>query len=305
LDTHLERTTGPDIDHHAILDQLPIAVAVLDPRGTVVNTNRAWRSAASTTHDRVASLAIGQALDVIRGDADRPASAVEEHLLEGILRVQAGRSERFDLHYRLPGEADEGDRWFLFNATAAQAGGSILSRLETTSQEEVHEALVDFAFHDALTNLPNRSLISDRIRMALGRTNRSGSWTVVVFADLDGFKAVNDVHGHLAGDQVLTEVARRLLTVIRSEDTCGRWGGDEFVLVLELPDLTAIDSVATRVTEAVELPIQVDGEVIQIGVSLGAAAANHLVPVDDLLRRADEAMYSSKHGGHGITVVTV
>ncbi len=305
MDARIDLTAGQTVDHEAVFDQLPTALAVIDARGWVVTTNESWRSAAAAAADCVASLATGQHLDDACPPTGGEVAAVEEHLLEGILRVQSRRSQRFDLHYRLPVDEGDGDRWFLFNATAHRYGGSILSRIETTSHEQVHEALVDLAFHDALTSLPNRSLVSDRIGMALGRTNRSGGWTAVVFADLDGFKAVNDSHGHLAGDQVLSEVARRLLTVVRSEDTCGRWGGDEFVLVLELPNLSAIDTIARRVVDVLAPPIEVNGSQITLGASLGAAMADHLVPVDDLLRLADDAMYTSKRHGQGITVVTL
>ncbi len=307
MDAPIDLTAGTVVDHGAVFDQLPMALAVLDHAGTVVSTNRAWRAAAVDPPDRVAGLRIGDRLGAgeSRGPQDHDTAAAEDHLVEGILRVQGGRSTRFDLHYRLPTEDGEGDRWFLFNATANRSGGTLLSRIETTTQEQVHEALVDLAFHDALTSLPNRSLVSDRIGMALGRTNRSGAWTAVVFADLDGFKDVNDRYGHLVGDQVLAEIARRLMTVVRSEDTCGRWGGDEFVLVLELPDRAAIDAVASRVVDALRPPIEVNGVSIQLGASLGAAMADHLVPVDELLRVADDAMYSSKRESSGITVVTI
>ena len=303
MKARIDLTAGASVDHRAIFDRLPIALAVLDAEGRIIGTNGAWKSAALDPADRVAALHEGELIELAAGTVEDPATPAEDHLLEGINRVQTRRSGRFDLHYRM--QAEGGDRWFLFNATVNEDGGSILSRIETTTQEEVHEALVDLAFHDSLTGLPNRSLVSDRIGMALGRANRSGSWIAVVFADLDGFKVINDSHGHLVGDQVLVEVARRLLTVVRAEDTCGRWGGDEFVLVLELPDRDALDVVLERVIESLEPPFDVQGTPMRLSASLGVAMAHHLVPVDEVLRLADDAMYKSKRDKHPFTVVTM
>jgi diguanylate cyclase (GGDEF)-like protein len=98
----------------------------------------------------------------------------------------------------------------------------------------VQEVLSDLAFHDSLTGLPNRALVLDRLRMAMIRGQRTLFMPAVVFIDLDGFKAINDELGHDAGDAVLQEVGQRLTRTVREHDTCGRWGGDEFVLVVEL-----------------------------------------------------------------------
>lgn len=286
----------------ASFEALPASLAVLDAEGRVITTNRAWRSAMAEPTDRLAALSVGDHLDAVRDASGSEPTPTEEHLLEGISRVQDGRSERFDLHY-CASFADQ-DRWFVFNASALSGGGSVLSRLETTVHEQVNEALADLAFHDPLTGLPNRSLVADRIGMTLGRTNRSGAWTAVIFADLDGFKQVNDTLGHLTGDQVLVEVAQRLLTVVRAEDTCGRWGGDEFVLVMELPHAEAVEAIAARVRTVLAPPVLADGVPLRLGASLGVALASRLYPVDELLRVADDAMYTAKRDGTGLHVVT-
>lgn len=286
----------------ATFDVLPMSVAVLDADGWVVLTNRAWRAAEPEGIDRLAGLSLGDHLDAVSDPTRQEPTPTEQYLVEGTCRVLDGRSERFELHYRLA--YGDHDRWFVFNASALPEGGLVLSRLETTEHDQANEALADLAFHDPLTRLPNRSLVADRIGMTLGRTNRSGAWTAVMFADLDGFKKVNDTLGHLTGDQVLVEVAQRLLTVVRAEDTCGRWGGDEFVLVMELPDADAVPAIAARVKAALAPPVLADGTLLQLDASLGVALAGRLYPVDELLRLADDAMYTAKRDGTGLHVVT-
>lgn len=301
-DLDLTTAERPDLVSDAF-DALPTAVAVLDPNGLLVMANRAWHRATEDGADGLCRLRVGDHLSAVLDGGDDGPSPTEEYLLEGIGRVLQRRSERFDLHYKVAGP--EGDRWFLLAAGAIAGDGIALTRIETTMHEMAHEALADLAFHDALTGLPNRTLVADRIGMALGRTNRSGAWTAVVFADLDGFKNVNDTLGHHAGDHVLVEVAQRLLTVIRSEDTCGRWGGDEFVLVLELPNAEAVEAVANRIGAAFDEPIAVaEDQTVTLRASLGVALARHLYPVDELLRLADDAMYTAKRDGSGLNVVT-
>ncbi len=145
------------------------------------------------------------------------------------------------------------------------------------------------ALHDPLTGLPNRTLLADRLRLALSRLQRTDTLLAVLFLDLDGFKAVNDTLGHAAGDQFLVEVAHRLRGVLRGGDTAARLGGDEFVVLCEVAGPAEAQLVAERVVE------QVPG-----GVSVGVALASD--GDEDpaaLLRAADAAMYVVKRSGGG------
>jgi len=111
--------------------------------------------------------------------------------------------------------------------------GIVTNARDVTSRKTTEAELVQLTFRDPLTGLPNRALLMDRVAVALARTARSGDMLAVLFCDLDGFKGINDVLGHAAGDQVLISVARRLARAVRQADTVARRGGDEFVVVCD------------------------------------------------------------------------
>jgi diguanylate cyclase (GGDEF)-like protein len=158
------------------------------------------------------------------------------------------------------------------------------------------------AFHDALTGLANRGLFLDRLARALARAQRHHTGLLVLFADLDGFKQVNDSLGHQAGDQVLVEVAARLTAVLRSSDSLARLGGDEFLMLLEeVHGDQELSSAAARVRAAItDNPIVIDGQALALDVTIGLVRANesHGSP-EELIRDADAAMYQAKHDGRG------
>ena len=159
------------------------------------------------------------------------------------------------------------------------------------------EALTHRALHDGLTGLPNRELFEDRLEQALARARRRTVPLAVLFVDLDGFKQVNDVHGHEAGDAVLVEAGRRLRTLVRTADTVSRYGGDEFtILAEEVGDEEAALHLGERV--AAELGRPYPGG-LEIAASVGIAfTANPAATTPDgLIRRADHAMYRSKRPG--------
>ncbi len=158
------------------------------------------------------------------------------------------------------------------------------------------------AMHDALTGLPNRTLLFERVDRALLGAKRHGLSTALLFCDLDGFKAVNDRFGHEAGDVLLREVADRIRRVIRPSDTVARLGGDEFVVLCErLGDPGTPETIAQRIVDVLSRPYAVDGETLEISASVGiaATAAGGEEPAGDLLLRADVAMYEAKQAGRG------
>jgi diguanylate cyclase (GGDEF)-like protein len=164
---------------------------------------------------------------------------------------------------------------------------------EITSRKIAEQELRHRANHDALTDLPNRSLALERITRSVGLGE-----TLVVFADLDRFKAVNDQLGHTAGDELLVQAARRLRACLRSEDLVARFGGDEFLICISDPaTVEDVDSVAAKVLDAMRYPFHLDGRSVTTTVSVGAARGR---PGDDpaeLIRRADAAAYRSKRSG--------
>ncbi len=165
------------------------------------------------------------------------------------------------------------------------------------SSERAHTA----SLHDGLTGLPNRTLILERLEHAALRGKRSGKTAVVLFIDLDRFKAVNDTYGHRFGDELLIAVAARLLELIRPCDTAARLCGDEFVILLEdIEDAWQASVVMGRVKAALARPFVVSGTDVKISASVGIAVGdNSLSASDRLLDDADAAMYRAKHrDGH-------
>jgi diguanylate cyclase (GGDEF)-like protein/PAS domain S-box-containing protein len=161
------------------------------------------------------------------------------------------------------------------------------------------EALEHRALHDDLTGLPNRTLLLDRIALALHRSARDQAGVAVLFVDLDRFKNVNDTLGHAAGDVVLREVARRLQGVLRAGDTVGRLGGDEFLMVCaDIGGVVDAMAVAARVSECLQPPVVFDSHELPVRASVGVALADgpHVAP-DAIIRDADHAMYRAKEQG--------
>lgn len=160
------------------------------------------------------------------------------------------------------------------------------------SEQTIHHQ----AFHDTLTNLPNRKLLEDRLAMSLNRAQRHKERIGVIFIDLDGFKIINDTLGHSVGDELLRKVAERLGSCIRREDTLSRWGGDEFIIVLVgVLDGTQTVRTAEKITAALKPTFKIYHHILHIGASMGIA----IYPEDGrdiqaLLKNADTALYRSK-----------
>ncbi|MGC9457664.1 MAG: EAL domain-containing protein, partial [Halothiobacillaceae bacterium] len=168
------------------------------------------------------------------------------------------------------------------------------------SHIKAHEdELARIANHDALTGLPNRRLLQDRIQQAIARARRDGRMLAVCFMDLDGFKPINDRYGHEVGDQLLVQVSRRLAETLRASDTLARLGGDEFVLLIgDLHDTDEAAPIARRLLELIATPISLAVGEVRVSGSVGLA----LYPddgedADILLRHADHAMYQAKSEG--------
>ena len=164
------------------------------------------------------------------------------------------------------------------------------------------DALKKVAHHDSLTELPNRYLLLDRLGQAITSSNRNQTSFALCFIDLDGFKPVNDEHGHDAGDFVLREVGRRLTECIRENDTVARIGGDEFVLILvDVEIASGINATLERILATIKKPIAIpEGVEVTISLSMGVTIfPDDLSSPDDLLNHADEAMYVAKNKGPG------
>ena len=169
-----------------------------------------------------------------------------------------------------------------------------LSRAIERKQAERHAE--HLAHHDALTGLPNRLLLLDRLAQAILRTRRARRVLAVLFFDLNDFKSINDTFGHDVGDRLLKEVARRLSQRIRAADTVARLGGDEFTVILpEISGIAEADRFACKLQDALSAPFMIDGRALHISVSIGISLfPEHGETSEDLLRGADIAMYEAK-----------
>ncbi len=175
---------------------------------------------------------------------------------------------------------------------------SLFSDITTVKAHELQ--LEQLAHFDELTKLPNRVLLADRLRQAMRQVQRHGHWLAVVFLDLDGFKSINDNHGHDTGDQLLTAVTARMRAALRDGDTLARVGGDEFVAVLvDLPEAGACTPLMTRLLKAAREPLMLGDNTLQVSASLGVTFYPQPGDIDaeQLQRQADQAMYQAKLAG--------
>ena len=177
--------------------------------------------------------------------------------------------------------------------------GCVLIFHNTTEKFQLMEQISWQAGHDTLTHLPNRTLLSDRITQAIAHAHLQEHMLLVCFMDLDGFKAVNDQHGHELGDKLLIEVAHRLLNVVRSDDTVSRLGGDEFVLLLsEIDTMDEVDILITRILDEMSRPYLIAQQTLKISASIGVTVFPFdSSDTDTLIRHADQAMYEAKQSG--------
>ncbi len=180
--------------------------------------------------------------------------------------------------------------------------GIVLNARDISERKAFEEQLAHQAFHDPVTNLPNRALFVERVRHAISRSRRESGELGVIFLDIDDFKTINDSLGHGAGDTALIDVAKRLSLSIRSSDTAARFGGDEFVVLLEDLDgtETAVE-VAERILEDLRQPLMVAGKELVVRGSIGISIleGDSTASADELIRDADAAMYIAKRDGKG------
>ena len=194
-------------------------------------------------------------------------------------------------------------RWCHVESTISHhPEGLIFNSRDVTKRVELQTQLEHLAFHDTLTGLPNRALFADRVAHALRKRTASTAPPAVLFVDLDGFKAVNDSHGHATGDALLRLAARRLQDCVRAGDTVARLGGDEFAALLEggagaCP--FTVGEVAERFVSALSKPYRINTIGAVVSASVGIAVATPGITPDELLHNADLAMYQAKAAGKG------
>jgi len=235
------------------------------------------------------------------GIGSTPAEWFDRVHPDDLPRVQAkveaaleGRDSLFEDEYRIRHQ-DGSFRWVLGRGFAVRDPDGVAYRMAGAQTD-----VTDRRAYDPLTGLPNRALFVERLDGALGRTRRRrGYLFAVLFLDLDRFKLINDSLGHLAGDRLLTVLSRRLLSCIRPGDVVGRFGGDEFAILLDnIADAEDGTHIAERILTSVGEPIDLDGHEAALSGSIGIAfSATGYEKAEDLLRDADTAMYRAKSLG--------
>ncbi len=210
-------------------------------------------------------------------------------------RVRNGEPQTFDSVIRHPRGATDLHVTAIPITNNGEFVGIFGMAKDVTERNRLQNALAEQANHDPLTGLPNRRMFSERLNAAF----HTGQHPSVLFIDLDGFKAVNDADGHEFGDEVLRAAAQRIASTLRASDLAGRFGGDEFsVLIGDAADPEVATSIAARITEAMSRPFAIRGRPVKVTASVGIA---YTLPSgdspSDLLRRADLAMYQAKESG--------
>ncbi|WP_433826676.1 diguanylate cyclase domain-containing protein [Actinoplanes sp. CA-015351] len=270
----------------ALFQHAPDLVSVLDGRGRIVFSSP---SAMAVLGYKTGALAGHSVFDLIHPEDEPEMRQRLSRLLDdldGVVRMQC-RARSADGEYR----------WFEFTASNQMhnpaLSGVVINARDISENRAFQERLTHEAQHDPLTGLPNRRRMQDVLDSSLASTP-----VAVLFVDLDGFKPVNDVHGHEVGDELLRQVSDRLTACVRETDVLARVGGDEFVVLM--PGVLSEKDAATmsgRIRYVLELPFRIGGQEILIGASIGVHLAPAAENPDAALRAADHAMYAIKHAG--------
>lgn len=269
------------------LSLLDEAVIELDAHGRIQQASDAWHRVTGLTLQ-----GIGQRLEDYLHPEDRP---LLQELIGALLR---GERSQATARLRLIPRGEE--RWLEIRLACVPEGGQLRGILRDITQiYRQEQRIAHLALHDALTGLPNRVLLEDRLKVAIRMANRSGHKVALGFIDLDHFKDINDNLGHGIGDALLVALAQRLKEGLRSGDTLARWGGDEFVVLLpDLPDLAAAQEVAAKLRRAIESPLIVEGTAFHVTFSAGFTLyPDHAETAEVLLTHADRAMFDAEAQG--------
>jgi len=277
-----------DATRAVMFDHAPIGVAVLDEDGVIVEHNPALSHVLGYGH----SLA-GRPLQQLMhsDDVDRDADLREQLL--------AGELPFYQVQKRLV-HSNGAIIWARLTVSHAPTDvSSVVVQVEdVTEVRRAKDLLERRALYDHLTGLANRTLLLDRLKVALDVHEHRNTTVGVIYLDMDHFKIVNDSFGHEAGDSMLLELANRIQASVRSGDTLARLGGDEFVVVLEnVANQAAAEGLLAAISEGVQVPIQVEGHEVMPTVSAGLAMAEPGIDAERLIRNADIAAYNAKLGG--------
>ncbi len=276
----------------SVFDNAHEGIMITDARGIIVEVNATFSELTGYPREE----AIGQSADLLKSGHHEP--AFYQEMWQTIRQAGYWRGEVWNR--KKTGEIFVEQ---LTISTVRNRQGDISQFVgifsDITLIKEHQRRLEHQAHFDALTQLPNRMLLGDRMQLAMAQTERNGKALAVCYLDLDNFKPVNDAYGHATGDRLLIEVAQRLKLCVRAGDTVSRLGGDEFVLLLgDLDDVHECDHAIARIIATLTQPFVITGHAVTISASIGVTLyPEDASDSDTLLRHADQAMYAAKQAG--------
>ncbi len=275
-----------------ILETISDAVFALDTGGRFTLANKRLSLLTGYRHHELIGMPFTRIFPVD--------TAVEVQRAITSLSAENAKEKRFEAHVA---HADGHPRIVTCSLMPLKEGDRVIgiagTAVDVTERKAAEQRIEHLAYHDPLTNLPNRRLLNDRLTMAMSQAERDGRTVAVLFVDLDRFKSINDSLGHRTGDVVLQELGTRLRAAVRAADTVARMGGDEFVFLL--PGLDGADEalhVARKILDAVRKPFNVDGRQFVVTASIGVSLfPNHSADAETLIKQADIALFESKRRG--------
>ena len=272
-----------------ILETISDAVFALDTGGKFTHANQRLAQMTGYRHHELIGMPFSRIF---------PADTVfdVQRILSALI-WEGGKEKRFEVHIA---HADGHPRIVTCSLLPLKEGDRVIgiagTAVDITERKAAEQRIEHLAYHDPLTNLPNRRLLNDRLTMAMSQAQRDGRMVAVLFVDLDRFKSINDSLGHRTGDAVLQELGTRLRAAVRAGDTVARMGGDEFVFLL--PAIDRADeaiAVARKVLDAVRQPFNVEGREFVVTASIGMSFfPNHASDAETLIKQADTALFESK-----------
>jgi diguanylate cyclase (GGDEF)-like protein len=283
---------------NAVINALSSNICVLDRSARIIAVNFAWQSfGAENLHGQTSD--VGSNYLHVCQNSSGAGSEEADDFAAGLRAVLAGNTPIFQMEYRC--HSPTASRWFLGRVTplGIAEGGAVISHEDITGRRLLENELEKLATTDPLTGLPNRRYFFEVANVEFEKVRRFNAQASIIMMDVDAFKAVNDTHGHAAGDEVLRSICRRCRAMMRQSDVLARFGGEEFVVLL--PHTTAAD--ASKVAELLrrticEHTVQTSQRHIFVTASFGVTGVHaDDASVDDALARADRALYQAKHAG--------
>ena len=294
LDAMLEEQGGQTLRFHTAINNISQGLCFFDGQGRLIVCNSRYAHMYGLTDDMVRPgtrlqdivehrFRTGNCPEMSQDEylAWRNAVAVSKAASDTVMTLRDGRV--YAIHHQ-----------------PMPDGGWVATHDDITERKRAVAQIERMAHHDALTGLPNKGVFRERLAQAVQRT-RGGEPLAVLYLDLDRFKAVNDTLGHPVGDELLRATAQRLCECLRQSDMVARLGGDEFAIIqADAPQPAAANSLAERLVRVLGAPFEIDGHQIVIGASVGVAfSPEHGTDPDELLKKADLAMYDAKAAGRG------